>query len=198
MLRRSAAISLMLALMAPAGGSAQDAGEPWGGFVSELKGGVFLHDVGRDNPTKDIEENTVDINGEILFAPVTVIDVEEPLWKFVFQPRPHLGVAFNTDGWTHHGYFGLTWGHRFDFNVFFDFAFGFAVHDGQLRGPDANTDRPNLGARVLFREGLDVGVFFGPHSLALHGSHLSNGGVFAKENDGMNLLGIRYGYRFDY
>jgi hypothetical protein len=51
---------------------------------------------------------------------------------------------------------------------------------------------------VLFREGLDLGYQFnGGHSVSVHGSHISNAGWFAHENDGMNFLGARYGFRFD-
>lgn len=189
-----AAVSACLVCVGSA--SAQDGA---GGFVSEIKGGVLLHDVGRGNETKNAEENTIDINAEILFDRITLIDTGNDLLNLLVQPRPHIGGQVNTGGWTNHGYFGITWDYQFEAGPFIEFAFGFGVHDGQLKGPSTrNTDRPNLGSRVLFREGLDLGWrFAGGHSLAVHGSHLSNGGVFAKENDGMNFLGVRYGYRFD-
>jgi hypothetical protein len=53
-----------------------------------------------------------------------------------------------------------------------------------------------LGCRVLFRESLSVGVrFMKHHSLSVMVDHISNAGL-CDHNDGLDTLGVRYGYRF--
>lgn len=188
----AAAVSLATAGIA----SAQSG--PAGGFISELKAGVLLHDVLRDNATKNGEENSIDLGGEVLLTPITLFKPDSALLKALLQPRPHLGGQINTDDNTNQLYFGLTWDYRAASGPFFEFGFGFTVHDGQLKGKTPSNDRPNLGSSVLFREGIDLGYrFAGGHSLAVHASHISNAGWFAKQNDGMNFVGLRYGFRFD-
>jgi len=182
-------------LLAAIGGSGQAAAES--SLLSEIKGGVLVHDVGRNHESKFKEEDTVDLNLELLSRPIRFMEANSKLLAALVQPRFHLGGEVNTSGWTNQAYAGLTWDYRFDSGFFAEFAFGFTAHDGKLKARRAPDGRPSLGSPVLFREGLDLGYRVGGHSLAVHGSHISNGGVFAKENDGMNFLGLRYGYRFD-
>ncbi len=179
--------------------------EPVGGILSEIKGGVFVHDVGRDSINKTIESNTIDINAEILSVPLKFASSTTPALNSLYQPRVHLGLTANTAGWTNTAYTGLTWDWGLGAGFFLDFSFGFAAHDGQHRGKtDAKGNfltgngRPNLGSAILFREGLDLGYRFDGHnSISAFAGHISNAGWFAKQNDGMNWLGARYGYKFD-
>jgi len=175
-----------------------------GGIVSEIKGGLLDHDAGRDSPSKTIEENTLDVNGEILSVPIVFGHVETPGIQALLQPRVHVGFTANTAGWTNTGYAGLTWDWNLGSGFFTAFSFGFVGHDGQLKrnrvgnNTYVDTGRPNLGAPVMFREGLDIGYHFDPHnSFSVYAAHISNAGWLAKENDGMNFLGGRYGYKFD-
>ncbi|MEI6558807.1 MAG: acyloxyacyl hydrolase [Rhodospirillaceae bacterium] len=192
----------MLAAALLAGGPPASA-EALGGWISEVKGGLFDHDALRDQTSKQKEMDTVDINGEILSKPIKFGTSETPFLNSVYQPRAHLGFSANTAGYTHTGYTGLTWDFNLGSNIFFAFNFGFTAHDGQLKvkktatGSALTTGRPALGSTILFREGGDIGYRFdGGHSAAIYFAHMSNAGLFAKENAGMNFLGLRYGYRF--
>lgn len=191
------------ALMIGAGAAPAAAGAP-GGILSEIKVGVLDHDPARDSTGKQGEMDSIDINGEILSVPLKFASSETPVINSLYQPRVHVGFTANTGGWTNVGYAGLTWDWNLGSGFFFDFAFGFAGHDGQLKGKkNANgayiaNGRPNLGSQVLFREGLDIGYHIdGTNSVSIYAAHISNAGWFAKENDGMNFLGARYGYKFD-
>ena len=175
-----------------------------GGILSEIKVGVLDHDAGRDSPTKKRESDTIDLTGELLSVPLVIASSSTPALNALLQPRAHLGFTANTSDYTHTGYTGLTWSWNLGANFFADFAFGLAVNSGQLRGSrDAKgamipNGRPNLGSPVTFREGLDLGYRFdAANSLSVFGSHISHASMFAKENDGMNFLGLRYGYRFN-
>lgn len=175
-----------------------------GGYISEIKGGLFDHDALRDQTSKQKEMDTVDITGEILSNPIKFGSSEIPVLNSIYQPRAHLGFTANTAGYTSTGYTGVTWDFNLGSNIFFALDFGFAVHDGQLKTPKTasgtaiSTGRPSLGSTVLFREGGDIGYRFDAHnSAAVFFGHMSNAGLFAKENAGMNFLGARYGYKFD-
>jgi len=154
------------------------------GLVSEVKFGVRYHDVGLfDTP----REEGVDLNAEVLFAPL------EPL-AFVWSPRPHLGAHVNASGDTSQLYFGMTW--TFDVTDRFWVAFGGggAVHDGKLSTRDGRDLQ--LGSRALFRWTVEAGVTLAEHHrLSVMLDHVSNGGL-ARENVGLDTLGLRYGYRF--
>ena len=178
--------------------------EALGGLISEIKGGVYDHDALRDQKGKQREMDTVDINGEILFKPIKFATSETPFLNSIYQPRIHVGFTANTAGYTNTGYTGLTWDFNLGSNIFFALNFGLTAHDGQLKtkkdatGAVVNTGRPALGSTILFRESGDIGYrFAGGHSASIIFGHMSNAGIFAKENAGMNFLGARYGYKFD-
>ncbi len=185
-------------------GGAPASAEALGGYISEIKGGVFDHDALRDQQSKQKEMNSVDINGEVLFTPIKFSSSETPVLNSIYQPRVHVGFTGNTAGYTSAGYAGLTWDFNLGSNIFFALNFGLTGHNGQLKvqkdatGVIVNTHRPALGSVILFREGGDIGYHFGGgHSASVFFGHMSNAGLFAKENAGMNFLGLRYGYRFD-
>jgi hypothetical protein len=119
----------------------------------------------------------------------------------VWSPRPHLGASFNaSDANTDQVYAGLTWEWMPFDSLFIDFSFGFAGHNGRLENDPGDTDtgrRREFGCSVLFRESLEVGyVFLRRHSLSVMWDHISHGGLCDDENEGMDNLGARYGYRF--
>lgn len=194
---------------AAAGPTAANAPAP----AYEFRLGVMDHDADipitlhhGDNSQKDKLEKGVDINAEVLL-------LSPALFEYIFSPRPIFGFMVNTAGHTNHAYGGLAW--QFDFwdRFFIEGMFGLAVHDGILHSPkDADggecsggpatwycmDGRAALGSRVLFREAVELGVRFDDRSaLSLHVSHISNGGMLDEANNGMNFVGLRYGYRFD-
>ncbi|CAK0744726.1 lipid A 3-O-deacylase [Azospirillaceae bacterium] len=188
------AVGLLAAATTPSMAGSSSNSTPF----SEVKAGIYAHDTFRANRTKNREENSLDFSGEILFKPIQFGVAESKALNVLLNPRPHAGFAINDSGFTHHFYGGLTWDYRFENNLFVEFGFGMGGHTGKLQARRTPDGRPSMGSPVVFREGLDLGYRFqSGHSLAIHGSHLSHGGFFAKENDGMNFAGLRYGYRFD-
>lgn len=174
--------------MVPAGSQVAlglpERGDPLGGIISELRGGILAHDVG---VVSSDTEDGVDINGEVLFASPEFLSI-------ILAPRPHLGFSVSTEGETNQVYGGLTWGLDIAGGLFAEFAFGGSVHDGDLNPGTA--DKNEFGCRILFREALELGWRFGGHhSISVMIDHISNGGL-CDRNDGMDNAGIRYGYKF--
>ena len=155
--------------------------------ISEVKFGILAHDVHIFSSSR--KEDGADINGEILFNMPA-----NQFFSLIGSPRFHLGGSVNSQGDTDLGYFGLTWDFSSDVGVFVEGSFGGAIHDGKL--DSYRFDRKSLGSRVLFRISGSVGYQFNEHhSVAVMLDHISNAGL-ANPNEGMDNVGIRYGFRF--
>jgi lipid A 3-O-deacylase len=156
------------------------------GLIDEVKIGVQAHDVPGLWSGFRLEHG-VDINGEILFSPALPFLLGGSI-------RPALGGTVNTSGDTSRAYLDARWQIEAPFGLFFGLGLGGAIHDGNLTPSDP--DRKALGSRVLFHIPLEIGYRFDSHtSLSLFFDHMSNGNL-AKYNEGMDNLGIRYGYKF--
>lgn len=190
-----------------------DAGAAESGLLSEVKFGILVHDIAQNHKA----ENSIDFNLELDFAKLDIFDTGNKVLDFILSPKPMIGASINSAGDTHYGYAGLNWKYEFENGIFVSPSFDLAIHTGrlhQLSRPctadelaDACARRepvgliyvedhkPRLGSRVLFREGIEIGYrFTGGHSVSLFVTHLSQGGFFDHNNDGMNFVGIRYGY----
>jgi lipid A 3-O-deacylase len=153
-------------------------------FISEYKFGLLLHDAGLFGHRK---EQGADGNFEVLFESPSFL-------RWIWSPRPHLGVEISTAQHTNKAYFGLSWTWVPFESVFVGLSLGGAVHDGFLS--TTRTNRKELGTRFLFRESLEAGFIFKQrHSISVLFDHASNAKI-GKNNDGMDSLGLRYGYRF--
>lgn len=172
----------------------EDVSAPYQWF-SEIRVGALKHAVSMiGNTTK---ETGIDANLEVLFG--------SPGWlDWAWSPRPHLGASFNTSSTnTDIVYSGLTWEWKPWKELFIDFSFGFAVHNGKLAydaavafPQNANRHR-EFGCRALFRESLEAGwIFAKRHAVSLMWAHYSHGGLCADQNEGLDNAGVRYGYRF--
>jgi hypothetical protein len=184
-----------LALAQDRGGPRIHVGEGIAGLFSEIRGGAIWHDPGS-------KEDSFAINGELLFAspvPARVTAGLDPLYRWVLEPRPHVGFTANTGGKTSKGYFGLTWTATLARNVLrpgdgirFDLLFGGSVNDG-LHSRDLS-GRRDVGGNLLFHMGVELGYQIDrAWSVSLFLDHDSNGGT-AKQNDGLNSLGLRLGF----
>jgi hypothetical protein len=151
----------------------------------ELRGGVLAHDV-PDLWSGFRLERGVDVNGELLFGAG---------WSILGGSlRPAIGGSLNTQGYTSKAYADLRWEYDTPSRVFFGIGLGAAVHDGNLSATEP--DRKALGTRVLFHIPLEVGLRLDARqSLSVYFEHTSNAGT-ASVNEGMDGIGIRYGYRF--
>ena len=152
--------------------------------ITDLRVGLLLHDTG---PFSNTKEDGLDGNVEVLFKSPTYL---EKIWS----PRPHVGMTLNSSSDTNQLYGGLTWNWGFEGGYFIDLSFGAALHDGETKTD--STDKKSLGCSLLFRESLGLGyVISGPHSVMLHFDHISNAKL-CDRNEGLENLGLRYGYSF--
>ncbi|HWD58852.1 MAG TPA: acyloxyacyl hydrolase [Stellaceae bacterium] len=167
---------------------------------SEVILGVMDH----DTTLLKGREKGADINPELIFAsPVSDASIAAaPAWiHWALQPRPTIGGDINTAGQTNQAYIGATWSWYLAQNlinpgdgIVLDYFFGPGFNDGKIA--NGNSQRKALGSHILFREGLDLGYQINPiWVISAHIDHISNGGL-AKENQSINDLGIRLGYRF--
>jgi len=178
-----AAVSgLCLASLASAPSMAQQA-KP---FIEEARIGVLAHDVPGLWSGWRIESHKPDINGEVIFSPSVNF-----LGGIV---RPAVGGSVNTGGGTSKAYADARWEHQTSLGIFFGLGIGAAVHNGYL---DATSiDHKALGRRVLFHFPAEIGYRFqNGQSLSVYFEHISNG-YTRRENEGLDSLGVRYGFKF--
>lgn len=190
----AAAAVLSLAALFPARSQAQNI------TYSELKLGVADH----DSKALGGREKGIDINPEVIFwSPVTddMIAGAPPWIRWALQPRPTIGGAINTAGTTDQAYVGATWSWFLTQNlinpgdgIVLGYFFGPGFNDGQIH--NGNSSRKALGSHILFREELELGYQINPvWQISAYIDHISNGGL-AKENQSINDLGVRLGFRF--
>ena len=177
-----ATLSLLLGLLAADTALAQGPYVPAG---LEIRGGVLAHDV--PNLWSGFRlERGVDINGEVLFGSGLPI--------LGGSIRPALGASINTAGGTSKAYLDARWEIETPSGIFFGLGLGAAVHDGNLDVTEP--DRKALGSRVLFHIPLELGFRFDErHSVSVFFEHMSNSSL-ADHNEGLDSIGLRYGYRF--
>jgi len=181
---RSSFLSAMLALLIVIPGQAL-AEDGDGGLLHELKFGILAHDVG-DLWSGFNREDGVDINVEASLSPSLDLGFA--------TLRPAFGASINTEGDTSKLYVDARLEHDFEGGVFLAAGIGAAVHDGEIHG--GNRERKALGSRVLLHFPIEAGYRFDEHhGLSVYFDHVSNG-YLADDNEGMDTLGLRYGYRF--
>ncbi|MFN3869637.1 MAG: acyloxyacyl hydrolase [Hyphomicrobiaceae bacterium] len=154
-------------------------------WIAEFKAGVLAHDVPDLWSGFQREPDAVDINLEVMFRP------NIPL--LIGGIYPAIGASISTSGATSHVYADARWQVETPVGLFFAIGLGVAVHDGELEPVLA--DRKALGSRALFHIPAEVGLRLGDNSLSVYFEHISNG-EFADFNEGLDRLGVRYGYRF--
>lgn len=157
-----------------------------GGLVDEVKIGVLAHDVPYLWSNFRAEPASADINVEVLFSP--------SLPLFGGTLRPAAGGSISTIGATSHAYLDARWQYETASRVFFGLGIGAAIHNGQLQLED--WDRKALGSRLLFHFPIEIGLRLDARSsVSVYFEHISNG-YTVSPNEGLDRLGIRYGYRF--
>jgi hypothetical protein len=157
-----------------------------GSWVYELRAGALAHDVD-DLWSGSRRESGAAVSAEVIFA-------HDGLPLLFGRLRPNLGATLSTSGDTSKLYAGvlMEWSHRT--GAFFDAGVAAAIHDGKTSG--RRRDRKTLGSQVLFRIGFDLGwTFRNHHRLMVSFDHISNA-YLASPNQGLDTLGVRYGYRF--
>lgn len=154
------------------------------GILSELRLGVMAHDMGALGRQ---EEDGVNANVEFMF-------VSPEFLSAIWSPRPHAGFSVNSSSGTNQAYLGLTWTWKFFEKIFVEGSLGGAYHDG---ANETNViGQKSLGCKVLFRESATLGYqATEKHSLSVMLDHISNASL-CNSNEGLDTLGMRYGYRF--
>lgn len=170
--------------MAPAASGSDELLDQLG--ITELWLGGLAHDAGVFGRSK--EENVAAIDLGVRFAPL-----HGEFWDLIARPRPHTGFHLNVNGDTSQWFGGITWDFDLGSNLFFGADFGLALHNGNLR--TSTLDEKELGLRILFREGAELGYRLdGHHAISLVLDHISNGRL-AEANEGLDSFGVRYTWR---
>jgi len=156
------------------------------GLVSELKIGALYHDVPGLWSGFQVERQAVDINAEIDF---------HPLWSSESSSiLPAIGGTYNPDGQTSHGYADVRWKITPSPIWYLTFGIGAAFNNGQTDLVDYS--RKALGSHILFHPSVELGLNLDAHNnVSVYFEHMSNGNL-ATYNEGMDDIGVRYGYRF--
>jgi hypothetical protein len=179
--------ALLLSAHAAAGDpEPQVAARPGPGFLHELRLGVMAHDV--DGLwSGQHKERGVDYSAEIV--------LERPLFRLgPGMVRPNLGFDWHNRGDTSKAYGGMVWHWNNDGKVSFELGLGAAVHTGERETRDPS--RKQLGSKLLFRIPIELGYEVATRQrVSLFFEHVSNAWL-ADENEGMDLLGVRWAYKF--
>ncbi|MEO1241563.1 MAG: acyloxyacyl hydrolase [Pseudomonadota bacterium] len=161
--------------------------------IDEARIGVTAQGFGGWSP--DLEQGG-GVNVELLF--------ESPRFlSAIGSPRPLIGANIATDSdATSQIYAGVEWKAYLAKRFFAAGMVGGAIHNGETDpfDPVADAGRINntqfLGCRALFRLSADIGYDFADRvSASIHWSHISNARL-CDENEGLDNLGVRIGYRF--
>lgn len=156
------------------------------GWLYEIRLGVLAHDV--DGLWSGLrKEGGADFNAEIIFR--------NPSFPLLLGTvRPNSGLTVNNRGDTSKVYSGLLWEFEMKSGMFLNLGVGAAVHDGELETREE--DKKGLGSRVLFRIPIELGYELNKrHRVSIAFDHVSNASL-AHPNEGLDTLGLRYGYRF--
>ena len=177
--------TLLFVLMMTVGSFASDS-RLHTGPVRELRLGLAAHDVDGLWSGKSKEQGP-DLCAEVI--------LNHPLFQFISATAyPHAGISLNSQGDTSKIYGGLLLQWEPASALFFSVGLGLALHDGK-RDTDS-ADRKSLGSRVLFRIPIEIGYAVKRHHrIILAFDHASNADL-ASPNEGMDTLGLVYGYRF--
>ncbi len=153
--------------------------------VDELRIGLLYHDLGLWGGSS--QEEGIDFNGELIFSPSAEI--------LGGRLRPNLGFSLNDQGDTSKIYGGGVLEYSPADTWFIDLGLGLTVHNGETN--DGNSEQSNqLGSRILFRLAIEAGFAIRErHRISLLFDHISNA-YLADPNEGLDTLGIRYGWRF--
>lgn len=155
-------------------------------WLHAIRVGVLAHDV--DNLWSGTrKESGVDLNAEIIF--------NRPSFSLLSGDiRPNLGASINTQGDTSKVYGGILWEFETKSGIFLNLGIGAAIHDGRI--DTDREDKKSLGSRVLFRVPIEIGYKLDEHHhFSVLFDHVSNG-FLTDPNEGLDTLGLRYGYQF--
>jgi len=155
-------------------------------WLHAIRAGVLKHDVD-DLWSGTRKEGGVDLNAEIIFS--------RPSFSLLSgNVSPNIGASINTQGDTSKIYGGILWELAMKSGIFLNLGIGAAVHNGDL--DTSQEDKKSLGSRVLLRIPIEIGYSLSEHhQISILFDHVSNA-FLVDPNEGLDTLGLRYGYRF--
>lgn len=155
------------------------------GLVHEMKIGGLNHDVGGLWSGVNRESGT-DGNVEL------ILNSGMGVWGGTV--RPAVGISVNSSGDTSKIYGAARWETELGARGLFALGVGGAVHNGETGW--VSPKKKALGSRVLFYFPIEAGFRVTDRTtVSLFFDHVSNAWL-ATPNEGMDTLGIRFGYRF--
>ena len=155
--------------------------------AAEIFGGVLAHDI--ESPfNKGGLEDGVDLELGWRGGRIGALG-------FVGAPSPYAFASVATSGETHLAAAGLSW--RIGGRLFVRPGVGLAVHTRGSHGV-ANGLRTDLGSRILFEPELGIGYRVSDRvTVEASWVHVSNAGLLAEQNPGMDSVGVRLSYRLN-
>lgn len=182
--------NLVVAALAliPTGALAQDFG------IDELRAGAMIHGVelGGGPLFSSIHlDRFEDVNFEVLFRSPQI-----DAFEWLGSPRPAIGGTFSTKGLENMVHANLNWHVPLGDTPFFvEGGFGLAAVSGYDH--NAPSGYRNLGCNVMAYFQGNVGMDLGQNwDVMATFEHSSHGWTCGTDNDGLNGLGIRVGYKF--
>jgi hypothetical protein len=153
--------------------------------AGEIIGGVYAHDVKTPIDLRGIEGG-VDFQIGWRGGRIHALDI-------VGAPSPHAFVAVNSEGRTNYAAAGISW--KIGRKLFFRPGIGLAVHTGRVEF-DPNQPGRGLGSRVLFEPEIGLGYQLTDRvSVEASWVHMSHGGLFSRQNPGIDNIGVRFGVK---
>jgi len=168
--------------------------------VDEIHVGVMDHNICVTNCDNADKEDGPNIEFQVSFDSPGFLN-------WAGAPQPYLMASINTAGDTSFGGAGLEWRWNFAGNWALEPGVGIVAHDGATDNPYANgtpeaaafsDENVLLGSDLLFRTSLGLTYDFdGPWEAQAFFEHLSHGQILGSgRNQGLDELGIRFGYQF--
>ena len=152
--------------------------------AGEVFGGLYVHDI--DSPlTKSGVEGGIDLQLGWRGEPLTSLRIQ-----------PHAFVSVNSAGNTHYAAVGIS--RKFGDRIYVRPGVGVAVHTGSAgKHQIVGNNDIEFGSRLLFEPELAVGTRLNERmTIEASWVHLSHAQLFAKQNPGIDNVGLRLNYRF--
>ncbi|WP_118858294.1 acyloxyacyl hydrolase [Sphingomonas mesophila] len=153
--------------------------------AGEVFGGLYVHGVDTPLTLGGSPEGGIDLQAGYRGDPIGGENGAQP---YVFG-------SLNSAGDTHFLAAGFAW--TFGQRVYVRPGLGLAVHSGSAR----NTDQPGnsrieFGSRILFEPELAIGTRINERmSVEASWVHLSHGGLFGRQNPGLDTIGARFNWK---
>lgn len=144
----------------------------------ELRLGLLAHSVG---PASDGIESGADINLELLLA--------QKVGRHFLWGRGMVGANLSLRGDTSQVYTGRAWQFGLPWSFELEYQFGVVLHNGERNSK--NSERRQLGTRLLLRNALELGWRWDRYRLSAIYDHASNADLAGDRNQGLDDIGLR-------